>query len=169
MLEKRKSMPLELKEEYDRLIKSHLMKYLEPYQSIGFFLSFGFEINTFLMIEELLNEGKKVSVPKVEGETMKFYEIKDFKSLKKSNFGVLEPINGNAVLKSSLDIIIVPLLAYNQSYYRVGYGGGYYDRYLKNYTKNKIGIAYSFQNVNEEFQEIHDVPCDFIINERGIE
>ena len=59
------------------------------------------------------------------------------------------------------------MLAYDKDNFRVGYGGGYYDGYLKGYSGLKVGVAYSFQFTKESFVEAHDIACDVIVTERG--
>ncbi len=87
-----------------------------------------------------------------------------------NDFGIAEPDPGQSKVidPKDLEVIIVPLLAFDEKKQRLGYGGGYYDRYLKNTDAIKIGVAYEIQKTEEHFKEEHDVPMDMIITEKSI-
>jgi 5-formyltetrahydrofolate cyclo-ligase len=92
------------------------------------------EINTRNIIEDALESGKRVGVPKCIGKgIMGVYEIKGYSSLKDGKYGILEPKEGCPLIKSEeIDFAIIPCVSCNREGYRLGYGGGYYDRYLEN-------------------------------------
>ena len=93
-------------------------------------------------------------------------EYREGEKLIKSVFGVYEP-QGQAYT-GKIDVVIVPLLAVNSRGYRLGYGGGYYDRFLKGAAAVKAGIAYDFQLTDEFEEDWWDEPLDLLITERGI-
>lgn len=132
---------------------------------VGLYVSFKNEVDTLKLIDYCLSHGKRVSVPRVSGKSMDFYEIKNKNELKPGAFGVLEPITGAITDKNSIDIIYVPLLAYDESNHRIGYGKGYYDRYLSGYENLAIGLAFSFQKVDTIVTNPFDFPLSFIYNE----
>lgn len=106
------------------------------------------ETDTLMLIKTALDDGKKVAVPKcVDGtRLMDFYYISDMEQLEKSSFGVLEPKTG--LCEKMTDgfeesICIVPGMAFDSSGFRLGYGKGYYDRFLSGYSGVTIGICYS--------------------------
>lgn len=165
---KRSNLDKDLKKKYDQAIHCEVYHQVENLTHIALFASFGQEIETYTLIESLLEKEYHVYLPKVEGKIINFYEIYNLKNLKKSSFGILEPKATIPVDKKNLDAIIVPLLAFNKDKYRVGYGGGYYDSYLKDYSGLKLGIAYSFQYTEEDFVEKFDIACDYIATERGL-
>ncbi|MDD3027862.1 MAG: 5-formyltetrahydrofolate cyclo-ligase [Erysipelotrichaceae bacterium] len=132
---------------------------------VGLYVSFKNEVDTLKLIDFCLSHGKRVSVPRVSGKTMDFYEIKNKDELKPGTFGVLEPTTGAITDKNSIDIIYVPLLAYDRSNHRVGYGKGYYDNYLNGYCNLTIGLAFSFQMVDSFVTNPFDFPLNFIYNE----
>ena len=101
----------------------------------------------------------KMCYPKVEGNDLVFYIPESFK---KGYFDILEPI-GTKVDKNDIDIIIVPLLYFDKYNNRVGYGKGFYDRYLKDYKGITIGVAYDFQEVDKIDVKPTDVKLDYII------
>ena len=102
---------------------------------------------------------------------MNFYQWKKNEVLTVNEFGMLEPINTEAKIP---DIIIVPLLAFDKDKYRLGYGKGYYDRYLNKFIKQYkketmiVGVAFSFQKNNKLPINKNDVKMDFILTEKGI-
>jgi len=111
-------------------------------------------------------------LPVISGKnTMKFFYWKPHEALKINKFGMLEPasLNKNVVP----DLMLVPLLAYDKNKFRLGYGKGYYDRFLNKYlTTNKnivtVGIAFSFQKCEKIPIENFDVKLNYILNEKGI-
>lgn len=167
-MNERQAMDKEVKKELDNKIHENLLKFVEAGQSVAIFLSIKDEINTRPIIEDLLTLNCKIYLPRVEGKVMNFYKVNSLTDLKRSSFGILEPKPGLAVSKDDLDVIVVPLLAFNDAKYRIGYGGGYYDKYLKDYQGLKVGLAYSFQHTKENFSEKHDVACHMIVTERGV-
>lgn len=109
----------------------------------------------------LLNEKKEFVFPKTSGRKMEF--LKNDGNFKEGPFHVMVPSRNEVVQKEAIDLIIVPLLAFDEEGYRVGYGKGFYDSYLKNYTGKKIGVAYPFQKVNLIETDSNDVPLDEVI------
>ncbi len=102
---------------------------------------------------------------------MKFFKWKLNESLKVNNYGFLEPVKKNKA--NAPDLILVPLVAYDKFHNRLGYGKGYYDRFLKKHTKNKknpltIGLAFSFQKYKKIPISKHDVKLDYVLTEKGI-
>ena len=97
---------------------------------------------------------------------MNFYTINSLKELKKGNYGILEPDNDKLVNKKDIDLLIVPIVSYDKDHNRLGYGGGYYDRYLKDYAGNVIGLAFTFQQVEKLPVERFDLPIKTIIDEK---
>ena len=134
-------------------------------RAIGIYVSFRHEVETISLIKEIINN-KIVCVPKISGKQMDFYQINSINELKTSSFGILEPNNSHPVTKDNLDLLIVPMVGYDQSGNRLGYGGGYYDRYLSDYCGNVIGLAFSFQEVANLPVEPFDLPIKKIINEK---
>lgn len=134
-------------------------------KTIGIYVSFKNEVNTAALIEEMI-EIKKICVPKTKNHEMNFYLINSLKELKKGNYGILEPNNDNLVNKKDIDLLIVPIVSYDKNHNRLGYGGGYYDRYLKDYCGNVIGLAFNFQQVEKLPVKKFDIPIKTIIDEK---
>lgn len=165
----RKNLAPDNKMTYDYQIHSNCSKFMNKYQSFGLYASFNDEVDTFALIKDLLLKNKLVALPKLEGKKMNFYQIHQLDNLELSSFGILEPsVNAIQLSKEKLDVLFIPLSAFNHDKHRIGYGGGYYDRYLEDYHGLKIGLAYSFQETDFSDFSQHDIACDYIITEKGI-
>lgn len=116
---------------YENII--NLKEYKEA-NTIFCFVNTEDEINTRVIIENALESGKRVGVPKCIGKgIMEAYEIKGYSSLKNGKYGILEPKVGCLLVKpEEIDFAIIPCVSCNREGYRLGYGGGFYDRYLAN-------------------------------------
>lgn len=138
---------------------------------ILFFVSKETEINTHRMIQKKL-KNSVVLVPKVCGKNLLLYRIRDFKKdLSVGKFGVLEP-NKNAIKADvkDVDLAIVPAVAYDKNGYRIGYGGGYYDRLLKQIPRQKrVGLIYSKFLYERLKRAKHDLPVSIIVTEKGVQ
>ena len=134
-------------------------------KKIGIYLSYRNEVDTWKLIQEF-KEKKEFYVPIVRGQEMYFTKYKE--PMQKNKYGILEPDEKIEIDKDQLDLMIVPLVGYNQNNYRLGYGGGYYDRYLKNYHGYTIGLAYLFQYLKDYQPEFFDIPLNQIITDEKI-
>lgn len=137
------------------------------------FVSFGNEVDTRMIIERALMDQKKVFVPRVEKHGLEFYEIYSLNGLIPSKFGVPEPepdiermySPSEQELKECI-LMVMPGLAFDVSGNRIGYGAGYYDRYLSRFPSNhftKIAIAFDFQIVNHIPTDEYDITMDAIV------
>ena len=137
-----------------------------------FFVSLPEEVDTHPMIEEALRSGKRVAVPVADLKTKKllFFEIRDKKKdLKPGVYGILEPdpYKTKPVSPKKADCVIVPGLVFDLKKHRIGHGAGFYDRFLAEIGDvPKIGLAYSFQIIEEIPRESHDVALDEIITDQ---
>ena len=131
------------------------------------------EINTEPLIINALSDGKIVAVPYCEDKhgNMSFYIINSLSELKVGTFGVSEPdINLNKRLEDfEKSIIIVPGVSFNRDGHRLGYGGGYYDRFLENFGGTSIGLCYDEMICNTIPLEEHDIAVNFLITDKSIE
>ena len=123
------------------------------------------EVDTIEIIEQALTDDKVVAVPKVYGDHMHFHRIHGMSDLKVGAYGILEPA-GCDILHPTEGILIVPGIVFDKNGHRIGYGGGYYDSYLKQADCIKVGVAFDFQCVEQIVPEVHDVPVDYIITEK---
>lgn len=165
---KRKYFQHSAREVADGAICDTLLSAMSGYDSFFIYYSFGAEADTHAIIDKLLSLGKRVYLPKVEGENM--LAVRYFgneNELTKNRFGIAEP-TGQAV-EEEIQVCIAPLLAVNYQGYRLGYGGGYYDRFFANHKSIlKIGLGYFLQYSEDFFPDIWDEPLDKFICERGI-
>ncbi|MGG0281747.1 5-formyltetrahydrofolate cyclo-ligase [Bacillus pacificus] len=140
-------------------------------KTIGITLSMENEVNTYSIIEKAWEEGKKVVVPKCNKETrtMSFRQISNFDQLETVYMNLREPIPAltEEVNTDEIDLQIVPGVAYTERGERIGYGGGYYDRYLMHYKGKTLSLAYSFQMVDHIPIEPFDQNIEKIITEKG--
>ncbi|EEH96537.1 5-formyltetrahydrofolate cyclo-ligase [Clostridium tertium] len=150
---------------FNELINTDLYK-----RSINIFIyiSFSNEINTRNIIEKAFKDKKNVFIPKVykDDKLMKAIKLNSIDELKKNSMGILEPIDdSNYIEKENIDLIVVPGVVFDKECNRIGYGGGYYDRYLKDIKskENKIALAYDLQIVDKIESEVHDIKVDYII------
>lgn len=134
------------------------------------FVSTAIEVDTRTLITEALTEGKQVAVPRcVDGaREMEFYLIRSLDDLEPRTFGVLEPVPERCEMLRGFagSICIVPGLAFDHAGYRLGYGKGYYDRFLSAYPKAKIGIVYSCCMTHRLIHGKFDVPVDLLVTEK---
>lgn len=100
---------------------------------------------------------------KVVGNTLQFYKIKSYDDLVPAPFGLLEPKETEMILVPMIDMMIVPLSSYDSKNHRTGYGKGYYDSVLMN-CRNRIGVAFQEQEVDQIDVESHDITLDKIIS-----
>lgn len=126
-------------------------------RSIGIYRSMAHEVDTWPIIQEAL-ETKQVSVPVVKKKRLVFQEIFPDTQYQKSQFGILEPVDAPEIVPETLDLLIVPGVAFTRTGKRLGYGGGYYDRFLAKNVYTTISLAMQLQLVSEEILpiEAHD-------------
>ncbi len=128
------------------------------------------EINTYKIWEKATSFGAQVAVPKINRKTeeMKHLLFETEDQLEISDWGIPEPSKGRVIAAEHFDIVIVPLLVADKGGNRVGYGKGYYDKYLTNKNVVTVGVCYDFQVVDELPKENHDVKLDILITDKSI-
>lgn len=168
--QQRMSYDVETRLPWDRAIHDRILDISESHPCIGLYASFRNEVDTYGIMETLFWDPKKtVCLPKVEQDTMIFYKISGFSDIQSGYKGILEPKEGlEAVTKEAMSMIVIPISVFHENGHRIGYGKGYYDRYLADYAGLKAGLAYSFQKSNEVFYDTYDIACDIIVTEREI-
>lgn len=163
-------------EEFNRhasLLHEHVLQLSEWKQAktIALTMSRGKEIPTMPLIEKAWEEGKTVCIPTCFPKTkeMVFYEYTPETKMTSSYFGLLEPdpLESTVVHKEAIDLIIVPGVCFDQRGYRIGFGGGYYDRYLADYHGVTIALCLSLQQTRHIPVEAHDIPVSMIVSEKG--
>jgi 5-formyltetrahydrofolate cyclo-ligase len=158
--------------EKSRAICRHLMTLVRDQETVMVYTSKEKEVNTVPLITALLERSNPVIVPIIvkEDVSLRLSYLKDFSALVPSTFGVPEPI-GNEIPAhgEDVDTIILPMLGFDRTGGRIGYGAGYYDRFLEKYPGlHKIGIAFACQEIDRLPLDENDVRMDHIITEKGI-
>ncbi len=130
------------------------------------YIDFRNEVKTMPLIKKALKDGKRVAAPRISGETMEFYYISGYSDLAEGSFGILEPVDGCKLAEETDALMIMPGMAFDRENHRIGYGGGFYDRYLeRENTHYKIALAYHFQIFEQIPYELHDICPDMIISD----
>jgi len=167
ILKKRLDLDQEKYERYSQKIVEKLRNQIKKmeFDSIALYYPINKEVNVLSLIEELLKTQKKVYLPKVLGKQMKMGRVKSLDRLIKSKFNIPEPIDDE--FSSKIDLYIIPAIAYDFNGYRIGYGGGYYDRYfLQNPKTYLIGVVFNFQLIDSVPIHPHDLQADLIMTEK---
>jgi 5-formyltetrahydrofolate cyclo-ligase len=157
---------------YSRLICDALSQRINGGKTVMVYVSKLPEVDTMPLIRHLLQGGVRVVVPIIERETrtLRLSCLEDLDHLVCSTFSVPEPIGNEIPARGEdLEVIIVPLLAFDRTGHRLGYGAGYYDRFLSMYPEAiKIGAAFSCQEIGSVPADENDVAMDLIVTEREI-
>ena len=131
---------------------------------VALYNSMASEVNTESLINKCFN--KKVLLPRIVNNEIVFIEVNNDTKYTKSNIGVMEPIG--EVYLSNIDLIIVPGLAFDNELNRLGFGMGYYDKYLSNKNIYKIGICFDKQIVKKVPINHLDIKMDMVITEKRV-
>ncbi len=139
--------------------------------TVMIYASTSIEVDTFGIIEHALSVGKKVAMPRCISGTreMTFHYVSDVSQLKKGSFGVLEPTEDMPLAdKPDKPLMVVPALMLDSFGYRLGYGGGYYDRYLSGFDGESIGICYSENYCYRLCHGRYDVPLGAVLTDKFV-
>ncbi len=165
VLKKMKGLEPDNKRKADQAL-IHRLRSLPAYQAtsvIATYLSFPHEVDTSILIDVAQADGKQVVIPKTYPKGRMEFVAYDPQRLKQTSFGLLEPEDGSeAIDKSEIDLIHVPGVAFQKDGYRLGYGGGYYDRYLADYDGATVSTIYACQEVDFS-PASHDIPVKEVL------
>jgi len=165
------------KKKFDKNLQINLVKFISflknnklHLKSIGGYYPSNYEIDDLDILDLLEKKNFKVSLPIIKKDNqMNFYNWSRNDPLKINKFGIPEPVSSKIFYP---DILLVPLVAYDSNLNRLGYGGGYYDRYIEKIEKikkiKKIGLAFSFQKISSIPINQYDKKLDFIFTEKEI-
>ena len=157
-------------EEWSRMIADRvttLPEYKDAKRILAY-ADYNHEVMTGFIIEAAWRDGKEVAVPKVVGQDMVFYKLTDFAQLEKGYFGIPEPARGEIVQWEEA-LMIMPGVAFDRQNHRVGYGGGFYDKYLEKHPDlHTIAVAFELQMYRELPFEEHDIKPEKVITEKHI-
>lgn len=128
------------------------------------YLPYNQEVRTVPMLEQALRDGKRVAVPKVYGEEMKFLYLDDLTQVAKGYAGIPEPIADEPVADDKTALVLMPGLAFDPEGHRIGYGGGFYDKFLAAEPDHPtLALCYEFQMLPKLDTEEHDIPVDTVL------
>ena len=169
VLQEMKALPREQKQAIDQALTERLFQhpFYQEAKIIATYLSFPHEFQTQGLIEQALKDGKKVLIPKTYSKGRMDFVVYDLQQLIKTSFGLLEPQGELEVVDASqIDLIHVPGLVFTTEGYRIGYGGGYYDRYLEQFSGHTLSTVYHYQ-VQDFIPEKHDIPVEEVLIDEG--
>lgn len=128
------------------------------------YLPYNQEVRTTPMLEQALRDGKKVAVPKVYGDTMRFIYLDDLTQVSTGYAGIPEPIADEPVAEDKTALVLMPGLAFTEKGDRMGYGGGFYDRFLADEPNHPtVALCYDFQMVDTLPTAEYDIPVDTVL------
>ena len=169
VLQEMKAVPQKQKIVMDQALTERFLNhpFYQEAKTIATYLSFPHEFQTQELIEQALKDGKKVLIPKTYPKGRMESVVYHPQQLAKTSFGLLEPQGDLEVVEpSQIDLIHVPGLAFTTEGYRIGYGGGYYDRYLEHFAGHTMSTIYPCQ-VQEFNFENHDIPVQEVLTYEG--
>ena len=128
------------------------------------YLPYNQEVRTEPILQRALADGKRVAVPKIYGDEMKFIYLPDLSQVASGYAGIPEPIADEPVGDDPTALVLMPGMAFTKEGYRIGYGGGYYDKFLAAEPNHPtIALCYDFQMVEQLPTEEFDVPVDMVL------
>lgn len=169
ILQEMKAIPREQKQAMDQALTDQFLKhpFYQEAKTIATYLSFSHEFQTQELIEQALKDGKKVLIPKTYPKGLMDFVVYHPQQLVKTSFGLLEPQGDLEVVDASqIDLIHVPGLVFTREGYRIGYGGGYYDRYLEHFPGHTLSMIYPCQ-IRDFGPENHDIPVQEVLIDEG--
>ena len=133
-------------------------------KSIYGYLPYNQEVRTVPMLEQALRDGKRVAVPKCYGDEMRFIWMEDLSKVEKGYAGIPEPVEDGPVADDETALVLMPGLAFDPEGRRIGYGGGFYDRFLaKEPDHPTLALCYAFQMLPKLETEEFDIPVDCVL------
>ena len=166
LLEKRDATSAELREIPSEKIHQNL-KNISAYtnsQNIACYFPIGSEINTYDIMLDILGQNKNLLLPRIVNDNLQFYIVSNLEKLEKGNFEIMEP-KDSCEKAEKIDCVLIPTVGVSKSGVRLGYGKGYYDRFLSLIDAVKISLTYSKQIVKSIPNDSHDVKIDWIVTE----
>ena len=128
------------------------------------YLPYNQEVRTVAMLQQALADGKRVAVPKCYGEEMRFIYLDESFRVEKGYCGIPEPIDDGPIADDPTALVLMPGLAFDPEGHRIGYGGGFYDRFLASEPNHPtLALCYDFQMVEHLETEEFDIPVDTVI------
>lgn len=133
-------------------------------KTVYFYLPYNQEVRTVPMLEQALKDGKQVAVPKVYGQEMRFILLQDLSRIEKGYSGIPEPVDDGPVAEDKTALVLMPGLAFDPQGHRIGYGGGFYDKFLAREPEHPtVALCYDFQMLPRLQTEEFDIPVDLVL------
>lgn len=164
--EKKRAMtPEQIRQASDDLGRQFLQSPLyRAAKTVYGYLPYNQEVRTVPMLEQALRDGKRVAVPKVYGDEMKFIYLEDLTQVEKGYSGIPEPILDGPVADDETALVLMPGLAFDPQGHRIGYGGGFYDKFLASEPNHPtLALCYAFQMFPLLETEEFDKPVDCVL------
>lgn len=163
--QKRAMTPQQIESASQKLVELFLAT--EQYRqakTIYGYLPYNQEVRTVPLLEQALADGKKVAVPKIYGDEMRFIYLADLNQVEKGYSGILEPIENGPLGDDPTALVLMPGIAFDKEGHRIGYGGGFYDRFLAKEPEHPtLALCYAFQMLPKLETEEFDIPVDCVL------
>ena len=166
LLEKRDATSAELRDITSEKIHENLRK-ISPYtnsQNIACYFPIGSEVDTHDIMLNILKQGKNLLLPRIVDDNIQFYIVSNLEKLERGSFEIMEPKDICDRAKK-IDCVLIPTVGVSKLGVRLGYGYGYYDRFLSSTNAVKISLTYSKQIVKSIPSDSHDIKIDWIVTE----
>ena len=166
LLEKRDAISAELRDILSKNIHQNL-KHISSYinsQNIACYFPIGSEVDTYAIMLDILRQNKCLLLPRIVNDNLMFYNVPSLEKLEKGNFGIMEP-KDSCKKADKIDCVLVPTVGVSKLGIRLGYGKGYYDKFLSSTDAVKISLTYSKQIVKIIPSDSHDIKMNWIITE----
>ena len=165
--EKKRAMTREeIESASERLTEKFLQtEFYRDCRSIYAYLSYNQEVRTDALIRRAIQDGKRVAVPKVYGDTMKFLWLDDLSAVAPGAYNIPEPIADGPEADDETALVLMPGLAFDPEGHRCGYGGGFYDKFLAAHPAHPtLTLCYGFQMFDHLETDDYDIPVDAVIS-----
>ena len=166
LLEKRDAISAELRDILSKNIHQNL-KHISSFinsQNIACYFPIGSEVDTYAIMLDILKQNKCLLLPKVVNDNLVFYNIPNLEKLEKGNFGIMEP-KDSCKKADRIDCVLIPTVGVSKLGIRLGYGKGYYDKFLSSTDAIKISLTYSKQIVKTIPSDSHDIKMNWVVTE----
>ena len=164
--QKKRAMQSEEIEAYSRELAEALYEteYYKRASALYAYLPYNQEVHTWQILERAKADGKRVAVPKVYGDVMRFLWLDDFSQVAPGAYSIPEPTFDEPIANDETALVLMPGLAFDPQGHRVGYGGGFYDKYLAAHPKHPlVALCYPFQMFPQLDVDAHDIPVDLVL------
>lgn len=133
-------------------------------KSIYGYMNYNQEVRTLELLKQAMRDGKRVAIPKCYGKEMRFIWIDDLSQTVKSSCGIPEPIHDAPIADDPTALVLLPGIAFDAIGHRVGYGGGYYDKFLAVEPNHpSVALCYDFQLLKQLPTDEYDIPADLVL------